>query len=177
MKYYIVMSKDTEKEYLFKIVIVGDGDVGKSSILSRMKSEEIRLPATIALGVEVHKITSYIDNNTIRLSADNVVFAFALTDISNNIPEPTFSGTEYFVDGSVGSSGDGLTEANAFKTIQEGVDEAIAGDKVWIKAFDYGNVSVASVINGAVGSPIWYEGYKTSNAGTPIPITSNYYQA
>ena len=36
----------------------------------------------------------------------------------------------YYVDAAVASSGNGLSEVNAFKTIQEGVNSAFAGDIV-----------------------------------------------
>ena len=126
---------------------------------------------------------TFWDNNTIRLGENNdkthkqsVLFNFTLTYINNNIPEPVNIGTEYFVDGSVSRSGDGLSEANAFKTIQEGIDVSGAGDKVWIKAFNGTYAAGVSVgKKGKINNPTIYEGYKTSTGGVPVSITSNYY--
>ena len=95
---------------------------------------------------------------------------FDLQYIKNNIPVPELSGVEYYVDASVSSSGNGLSESEAFKTIQEGVDKARAGDKVWIKRGIY-NENVVTVNSGTESAPIFIEGYK-SDIGD---ITSVYY--
>ncbi len=95
---------------------------------------------------------------------------FDLQYIKNNIPVPDSSGTEYYVDASVSSSGNGLTESEAFKTIQEGINVAGAGDKIWIKTGVY-NENVATARSGTESAPIFIEGYK-SNIGD---ITSLYY--
>jgi len=121
------------------------------------------------------------DNNTIRYEGgsdmvginSNGVYDFTLTYINNNIPEPTPTGNVYFVDGNVTSSGNGSTEALAFKTLGEGIGAITgAGDKVWVKAYNYGaEFLTAPSMLGAIDNPIVIEGYKL----TPGDITSNYY--
>ena len=50
---------------------------------------------------------------------------------------PLVAQTTWFVDASVPASGDGLSAATAFKTIQEGITSAVAGDTVMVAAGDY----------------------------------------
>jgi len=45
--------------------------------------------------------------------------------------------TVWYIDGDVSSSGDGTNWAQAFKTIQEGVDTAANSDEVWVKRGTY----------------------------------------
>ncbi len=55
------------------------------------------------------------------------------TAIDGTVLHPTGSGVYRYVDASVGSSGDGLSLANAYKTVQEGMDAASAGDTILIE--------------------------------------------
>ena len=69
------------------------------------------------------------------------------------------------------TSGNGLSEENAFKTIQEGVNIAKSGDKVWIKAGYYGAENVQTINAGNSSNPIIFEGYRLS----PGDIKETYY--
>jgi hypothetical protein len=67
----------------------------------------------------------------------------------------------YVVPGGAGSQ-TGINEANAFATIQAGVNAAQPGDIVAVKAGNYGAEQVNSVRSGTSGSPIIIEGYTTT---------------
>lgn len=69
------------------------------------------------------------------------------------------SGTiaDWYVNGAVPSSGNGLTPETAFKTIQEGVDAASAGQSIAVYGYVYPE-SVALTVSGAEGSPITLTG-------------------
>lgn len=106
------------------------------------------------------------DNNTIRLeSGDGTVNDFYLEHIQNLIDEPTPT-RSLWVDASVSSSGDGLTEVNAKKTIQEAISIAQAGDIIHIKAgIDYAEaIDLNNEVATTASSPLILEGY-VSTAG------------
>ncbi len=63
-----------------------------------------------------------------------VLGAFLFFLVSN--PSSPF-GAEWFVSGSVTESGDGKTPETAFKTIQQGIEAAGEGEKVWVSAGHY----------------------------------------
>jgi len=120
------------------------------------------------------------DNNTIRYEGGSNLMStesiplnnFTLSYIKNNIPEPTLSGKVYFVDKTNGSnSNSGLSEGLAWASIQKAVSVANAGDKVWIKAGNYGSENLTMQRAGSTSNPIVFEGYKNN----PGDITSNYY--
>jgi len=122
---------------------------------------------------------TYWDNNTIRLGeidnsvvGDGTVYDFELQYIVNNIAEPSSTGTTYYTNAAVASSGDGSSEAQAFKTVQEGVSALSSpGDVLYVKAGDYGaeNVNVSSK-TGTIDNPIRILGYQTTPGDTPSPI-------
>lgn len=115
---------------------------------------------------------TFWDNNTIRLDSDNVVREFTLEYITNNIVEPTSSGTEYFVTTTGNDGNDGLTEGNAFLTPKHCASIMDEGDIMYIKAGTYTDLNIEfNVGSGAIANPMQVIGYKT----TPGDITSSYY--
>jgi len=84
----------------------------------------------------------------------------ALTRVTNNIVQPTASNTKY---ASVAGSGghNGTSESDAW-TLAEALANAVAGDKVWIKAGEYGSSQYSISNNGAVNDPIEFIGYTTT---------------
>lgn len=72
---------------------------------------------------------------------------------------------EYFVDDATGNDADdGLSEANAFKTIDKSMNTVAAGDKVWVKnTNDYTETATIDTV-GTGTSWIVFEGY-TSTTG------------
>jgi len=107
---------------------------------------------------------TFWDNNTIRYSSGsdmrdsniNSLYSFDLQYIVNNIAEPTASINRY---ASLSGSGshDGTSEGNAW-TLGEAATNAIAGQKVWVKAG--GNFKAVSFKNnGKVDKPIIVKGY------------------
>ncbi len=107
----------------------------------------------------VEKPFSWYQNNTISYLGDDETQAFKLKFIENNIPIPTATGKQYFINASIENSGDGLSEEKAFKTIQEGIDVLTSGDKLWIKSGNYGNENVVVRNSGNTTNPIQIEGY------------------
>jgi len=126
---------------------------------------------TLNHSLTVKKAFFWYHNNTISYSGDNVIGAFQLQFIQNNIQVPIVTGTEYFVDASVDVSGTGLDEDTPFKTIQEGVNILKAGDKLWIRAGNYGDERVVVNNSGNISNPIHIEGY----IKTQGDITKMYY--
>jgi len=115
-------------------------------------------------GVKNHFLTIekpflWYHNNTISYLGDENIEAFQLQLITNNISIPKITGKQYFVNAKVSSSGDGLTENAAFKTIQEGINVLVAGDKLWIKSENYGNENIVVQKSGKSENPIQIEGY------------------
>lgn len=138
---------------------------------------------------------TYWDNNTIRYEGNgslpwttaepsdiadaygNTVLDFTLTYIENHIPEPTSTGTNYFV----ATAADGGDDSNAGTspdspklTIQAALDLASAGSVVYIKAGTYVTTD-HTMLNGSgtIDNPIKIIGYRTNP--TEDDITSNYY--
>ena len=109
---------------------------------------------------------TFWDNNTIKLEGgDDTVYDFTLTHIENNISEPTAS-VDRFVE--AGASGNGLLISTP-ASLTYAFANAVAGETWWIKAGDYGNVSMETTNSGTAGSPIKFIGY-TSTTGD---ISSN----
>jgi len=52
-----------EYDYLFKIVLIGDSDVGKSQLLSRFTKNEFNLESKATIGVEFATKTMQTKNN------------------------------------------------------------------------------------------------------------------
>ena len=52
-----------EYDYLFKIVLIGDSDVGKSQMLSRFTKNEFNLESKATIGVEFATKTMVSKNN------------------------------------------------------------------------------------------------------------------
>jgi hypothetical protein len=81
----------------------------------------------------------------------------------------------FFVDTATGNDADdGLSEANAWLTIQKAADTAVAGEKVWIKAGTYAE-QVDFDTNAGTGSlPIVFEGYTSATGdGGQFTITGS----
>lgn len=123
---------------------------------------------------------TYWDNITIRLGhhtdtgdVNTKLHNFTLSYVVNNIVQPAHTAATWYVNGAVASSGNGTTEALAFKTIQEGLTALQPSGRLYIKAFDYGlqNITIADEESGTATAPTIIEGYKT----TPGDITSNYW--
>ncbi|XP_072976604.1 ras-related protein Rab11C [Typha angustifolia] len=57
---------DSEYDYLFKIVLIGDSGVGKSNILSRFTKNEFSLDSKSTIGVEFATKTLQIEGKTIK---------------------------------------------------------------------------------------------------------------
>ena len=84
------------------------------------------------------------------------------SDNSCNIDIQVFTiQDEYFVSTSGSNSSNGLSEGNAWATIAYAVGRVGPGDKVWVKAGNYGNENVVTSTDGTSTLPIVYEGYKS----------------
>jgi len=78
--------------------------------------------------------------------------------------------TNYYVSLTGNDSNSGLSEANAWKTINfalSSTGSVTAGDTVFIKAGDYGNENVYIYLNGTVNNPIVIEGYQNVPGDNP----------
>ncbi len=69
--------------------------------------------------------------------------------------------TTYYVTTSGSSSNNGLTEENSW-TLTHAFNQAVAGDIVYVKAGNYGNLNIRSQRNGTASNPIKFIGYTTS---------------
>lgn len=123
---------------------------------------------------------TFWDNNTIRYDggsdfedvANNPLLKFTLEYITNNIPEPTNSGTVKYLDVAATGTGDGNSEVNAYTDFKVAITALSNGGTLYIKAgiyrvTDHGDFYAT----GTVSNPIKIIGYKN----TPNDITSNYY--
>lgn len=111
---------------------------------------------------------SIFSNPLVEYDGGNVTNAFGpllkmrLQRVTNYLDEP-IPLVNYYVIGSVTTSGNGLSEGTAFKTIQEGLNQLSAGDKLWIKAGIYvGTTSMGATQDGTITNPIHIEGYKNT---------------
>lgn len=106
------------------------------------------------------------DNNTIRLeSGGGTVYDFDMQYIDNNISEPSASVNRYVTTSATGS-GDGTTEGTAW-TWQQAFANSSAGQTVWVKAGNYGNINISISKNGTTNSPIKFIGYKNTIGDNP----------
>ncbi|KAL9553869.1 Ras-related protein ric2 [Mucor bainieri] len=60
------MLYDDEYDYLFKLVLIGDSNVGKSNLLSRFTSNEFNLESKSTIGVEFATKNLEIDAHTVK---------------------------------------------------------------------------------------------------------------
>jgi len=65
-KYFCMMIRDHDYDYLFKIVLIGDSGVGKSNLLSRFTRNEFNLESKTTIGVEFAQKTITIDGKVIK---------------------------------------------------------------------------------------------------------------
>ena len=86
----------------------------------------------------------------------------------NTQPKIDSPPADYFVTTNGRSSNDGKTEATAWN-IEYAFERALAGDVVYIKAGNYGNVELSTDNSGTQAKPIKFIGYKN----TPGDIISN----
>ncbi|MBW2523292.1 MAG: hypothetical protein JRI23_03915, partial [Deltaproteobacteria bacterium] len=142
---------------------------------------------TIAAGQTAgHYVTvappfEYWDNATIRYEggadledqAGQELLPFAIHHVDNRLTIAEGTAQEIFVSASVATSGNGETEAQAFKTLQEGLAAMISGggNKIWVKAGSYGSEVLTLPRSGTAERPNSIEGYRDS----PGDITSLYY--
>ena len=106
-----------------------------------------------------HNSIRYIGGSNFQNENSIALSKFDLQYIENKIVPIEGTSNIYYVDASVNNSGNGSSEANAFKTIQEAVDVARAGSKVWIKTGNYGNENINFQRGGTASNPITFEGY------------------
>lgn len=120
----------------------------------------------------------HFSNNTIRYEDGSDIqdiggapcHPFTLRYVDNRIPEPPATGNTYYVTTSGRSVNDGLTEGSAWD-IEHAFASARAGDRVWIKAGDYGDVTCSVAADGTPEAPIKFIGYRLE----PGDIDSMYY--
>lgn len=177
---------DTNKD---RVVFDASADITGMTTTGFVISNKTILSVTIdgdGLGgyFTVSAAFDFWDNNTIRLGENSdttnrqsaILYNFTLSYIVNNITEPTAAVNRY---ASITGGGlhDGTSEANAW-TLQEaiGIDfgnqgQAVAGETVWVKAGNYGNINLDCRVHGTSTSPIKYIGYKTIIGD----ISTNYY--
>ncbi|KRZ66777.1 Ras-related protein Rab-11A, partial [Trichinella papuae] len=63
---HIMVTKDDEYDYLFKVVLIGDSGVGKSNLLSRFTRNEFNLESKTTIGVEFATRSIQVDGKTIK---------------------------------------------------------------------------------------------------------------
>lgn len=101
------------------------------------------------------------DNNTIRLEGGNgVIYDFTLEYIDNQMLTSNLKGKEYFVATTGNDLNDGLNDNSAFKTLNFAMTKVVAGDKIWVKAGNYGKEMVKVSHKATELLPIEIEGYK-----------------
>ncbi|XP_013142205.1 PREDICTED: ras-related protein Rab-11A [Papilio polytes] len=59
-------TREDEYDYLFKVVLIGDSGVGKSSLLSRFTRNEFNLESKSTIGVEFATRSIEVDGKTIK---------------------------------------------------------------------------------------------------------------
>jgi small GTP-binding protein len=57
---------DQDRKYLFKVVVVGDGGIGKSTMIQRLITGKF-VPMKITIGTDLATIQKNIDSNSIKL--------------------------------------------------------------------------------------------------------------
>ncbi len=86
----------------------------------------------------------------------------------NTVSEPSIGGKGFYVTVNGKSSNSGLGESSAW-SLKHAFNAAKAGDVIYIKAGNYGNVSLTTTNSGSSGKPIKFIGY----TNTPGDLVSN----
>lgn len=73
----------------------------------------------------------------------------------------------YYVSTNGDDTNDGMSEAQALRTIQHGIGLLSAGDTLYVKAGDYGRVEMRISASGTESAPIVVEGYRETPGDNP----------
>ncbi|WFD33746.1 DNA helicase [Malassezia cuniculi] len=63
---YTIMTAESNYDYLFKVVLIGDSGTGKSNLLSRFTRNEFSLESRSTIGVEFATRSINVDNKTVK---------------------------------------------------------------------------------------------------------------
>jgi hypothetical protein len=80
--------------------------------------------------------------------------------------------TTYYVSRSGNNNNNGAL-ATPWKTLTKAISVAVAGDLVYVKAGNYGTETVTFTKSGTSGSPITFQGYKTTPGDAPPVLVNN----
>jgi hypothetical protein len=109
-------------------------------------------------------LTRYEGGSDIQDLDGNIVFPFTIRITSNLITEPATEVNRYAaLTGVPGATG---TKVDPW-TIEEAYTNAIAGDTVWVKAGNYGNINITVANDGLIDTPIKFIGYGTVEGDAP----------
>lgn len=114
-----------------------------------------------------NNVIKYEGGSDVESTGGNALMEFTMEYIHNQTPPPTEGLQEtYFVDNTKIFGNDGLTEANAFSTLQQAIDSipiGTGGILIWVKATGtiYSEGALNDGFNGISTSPNVIKGYKT----------------
>ena len=164
------------------VSLVGSSVVGFKIAGRKLTALSVALTKTTGHYFTVTPAFNYWDNNTIEYvgggdikgSSGDELPPFSLSYIENQLTIKEGTAKVIYVNASISKSGDGSSEAKAFKTLKEGLAALPngGGGKIWVKAGTYSEGELSGGGSGNVDKPHVIEGYKAK----PGDITSLYYQ-
>ncbi len=116
----------------------------------------------------------YVGGGDVQSSSGEELPPFTLSYIENQLTIKEGTAKVIYVNAAVSKSGDGSSEAKAFKTLNEGLVALPSGGggKIWVKVGTYSEGELSGGGSGKTDNPQVIEGYKS----TPGDITTLYYK-
>jgi parallel beta-helix repeat protein len=91
------------------------------------------------------------------------------TSTSSTTTTNSQNGSTYYVSTAGNNSNNGLSQGTAWRTISYAVRHVVAGDRIYVRAGNYGSEEIVPSVSGTAGNPIVIEGRDINWGAIPEP--------